>query len=103
MSSDIFSRLAKLEQEWEAYKILAGVSLSQWLSPAKASPILGLGKEKILRLIEEAELARAQNRRHQLVYGKHYRILPGDRGDRQVDWQAINELMSRVKPEEWAA
>lgn len=44
-----------------------------WLSPAKAAPLLGISRDRIMGEIERAEQLRAANKSCDLTYGLHYR------------------------------
>jgi len=92
---DLEERLAKLEtrcnqleerQKWvervfESYGIRG-----LWLSPAKAAPLLGVSRDRIMTEIELAEKFRIAKKSGDVHYGIHYRNIQ-DPGVEQSTWQ----------------
>lgn len=62
------------EHQWlkQVCKMLFSIA-DPWMSPAKASPILGWSRDRIMKEIELAEKARALGQRSDVLYGQHYR------------------------------
>jgi hypothetical protein len=70
-----------IERVFETYGIKG-----LWLSPAKAAPLLGVSRDHIMCEIERAEKLRHQNKRGDLVYGRHYRNIQDPQAE-QSTWK----------------
>lgn len=57
-----------IERVFEAYGIKG-----LWLSPAKAAPLLGISRDRIMVEIERAESMRIAGKNGDAIYGTHYR------------------------------
>lgn len=85
---DLETRYNQLEerQKWgervfESYGIRG-----LWLSPAKAAPLLGVSRDRIMTEIDLAEKLRIAKRPGDAQYGVHYRNIQ-DPGVEQSTWQ----------------
>ncbi|MGF1499263.1 MAG: hypothetical protein ACFB8W_20920, partial [Elainellaceae cyanobacterium] len=68
---ELSKRLTVLEaqQQW-VQRVLETYGIKGlWLSPGKASPLLGVSRDRILAEIERAERMRASGKRGDLTYG----------------------------------
>jgi hypothetical protein len=73
--AELHQRLSLLEaqQQW-VQRVLETYGIKGlWLSPGKASPLLGVSRDRIIAEIERAERMRATHKRGDLTYGVHYR------------------------------
>lgn len=70
-----------VERVFEAYGIKG-----LWLSPAKAAPLLGVSRDRIMNEIDRAEKMRAKQQDGDAVYNVHYRNIQ-DPGVEQATWQ----------------
>lgn len=79
--AQIEERQRWVERVFETYGIKG-----LWLSPAKAAPLLGISRDRIMTEIERAEQLRVTQKPCDLSYGTHYRnIQDPDVG--QATWQ----------------
>lgn len=74
-------RLNWIERVFETYGIKG-----LWLSPAKAAPLLGISRDRIMTEIERAETMRATGKRGDLIYATHYRNIQDIEAE-QPTWQ----------------
>jgi len=70
-----------LERVFEAYGIKG-----LWLSPAKAAPLLGISRDRIMSEIERGERMRITGKKSDLIYNIHYRNIQ-DPEVEQPTWQ----------------
>lgn len=75
------ARVEWIERVFETYGIRG-----PWLSPAKASSLLGISRDRIMSEIERAEAMRALGKSSDLIYGTHYRNIQ-DPTVEQPTWQ----------------
>lgn len=59
-----------LERVSHLESVVPGAEL--WLSPAQAAKILPYNRDQIVAMIHEAEKARIQGQKSQLIHGTHY-------------------------------
>jgi len=101
---DLDKRLSLLEaqQQW-VYRVLETYGIKGlWLSSGKASPLLGISRDRILSEIERAERMRALCKRGDVNYGIHYRNIQ-DPEVGQPTWQvrvaAFDQVLA-IPPEQ---
>jgi len=73
-----------------------------WLSPAKAAPLLGVSRDRIMSEVERAERMRIVNKAGDLKYNVHYRNIQ-DPSVEQPTWQvhvANFEQILAIPPEQ---
>lgn len=75
------ARIEWIERVFETYGVKG-----LWLSPAKASPLLGISRDRIMTEIDRAEAMRIAGKRGDLAYGTHYRNIQ-DPIVEQPTWQ----------------
>jgi len=101
---ELSKRLTVLEaqQQW-VQRVLETYGIKGlWLSPTKASPLLGVSRDRILAEIERAERMQALGKRGDLTYGTHYRNIQ-DPEVAQPTWQvhvAAFEQVLAIPPDQ---
>lgn len=91
-------RLERLEiqHKWVARVLEAYGIRGVWLSPAKAAPLLGVGRDRIVAEIERAEQARALGQPSDLRYGHDYRNIQDPALSEKATWQVNVTGFDRV-------
>ena len=94
--------LLEAQQQW-IYRVLETYGIKGlWLSPGKASPLLGISRDRIIAEIDRAERMRALGKRGDVTYGVHYRNIQ-DPEVVQPTWQvhvaAFDQVLA-IPPEQ---
>ncbi|MEB3356473.1 MAG: hypothetical protein VKK04_07080 [Synechococcales bacterium] len=86
---ELSKRLTVLEtqQRWVRRVLETYGIRGLWLSPGKASPLLSVGRDRIIAEIERAEKLRALGRKGDLIYGVHYRNVQDPENSAKPTWQ----------------
>jgi len=79
--SQLEERQRWIERVFETYGIKG-----LWLSPAKAAPLLGISRDRIMSEIERGERMRIAGKKGDLTYNVHYRNIQ-DPNVEQPTWQ----------------
>ncbi|MDA0267517.1 MAG: hypothetical protein O2890_04230 [Cyanobacteria bacterium] len=90
LSPDKFEqRLARVEnQQLWMNRVLESYGIrGTWLSPAKAAPLLGVGRDRIVAEVERAEQARVLGQPSDLRYGHDYRNVQDPALSEKPTWQ----------------
>jgi hypothetical protein len=102
--SELDKRLTLLEaqQQW-VYRVFETYGIKGlWLSPGKASALLGISRDRILAEVERAAKMRSLGKRGDVSYGIHYRNIQ-DPEVGQPTWQihvaAFDQVLA-IPPEQ---
>jgi hypothetical protein len=73
--AELHKRIERLEaqQQWVNRVLEAYGIRGLWLSPAKAAPLLGVSRDRIMAEIDRAESLRKSQKPGDVLYGTHYR------------------------------